>query len=214
MKTFHITPSGRAVLGEPPVVGTSPIATPREPRAVDSGLRVEEWIEHTSKSVFSTKSLVIAGSILLLVAAVTYMSSGGPETVQKRVAKVAEAAVQGDLQTVRWMSASGTTDDAVKWYESIRDRCDQFRQQMGTNTMIVEVLVNQENEKLGTAETVARVDTREDIQRRGAALPDPSISALSTPSSSISFPVAMKSEGWGGWKLDGRRTLELTNVSR
>ena len=40
-----------------------------------------------------------------------------------------------------------------------------------------------------------------------AALPDSSIAAQGTQS--ISLPMAWTSERWSGWRLDGKRTMEM-----
>lgn len=211
LRVFHLTPTGRPVLGEPPNAGTTSTVTPHELHAPDSAQKVDQWFDRASRLVFSTKSLVIAVGLILLAAVLAFLSFRRPETLQDRVTKVAKAAVQGDLQTVRQMAATGTGDDVVKWYESVCDRCDELRQHLGTHKLIVEVDVKQQDDQQGSAETVVRLETEEAIERKGTVLPDPSIIANPPSRESVSIPMAWKSEGWFGWKLDGKRTLELTS---
>jgi len=212
LMVFHLTPSGRPVPGEPPIAGTTSTPIPHGVHAADGTQKVDQWFDRASQSAFSTTSLVIASGVILLTAGLWYLLHRRPETLHDRVTKVAEAAVQGDLQTVRQMAASGTTDDVTKWYQSVRDRCESFRQNLGTNKLTVAVEVRQEDEQKGSAETVARLESAEELTRKGFSLPDPSI-VSAPPMQPVSIPMCWKSEGWSGWKLDGKRSLELTSAS-
>ena len=49
LKIFHVTPTGKTVLGEPPVTGQSLIAGSHETTAIDSTQKVDQWFERTSK---------------------------------------------------------------------------------------------------------------------------------------------------------------------
>jgi hypothetical protein len=200
------------VLGDPPVVGTTSTAIPHELRAHDPGQKVDQWIDRATKSTFSPKSLAIAGGLIVLAAVLAYFSTRTSETLEDRVKKLAEATVQGDLQTVRQMAASGTTEEAVQWYEKLRDRCDDMRQNIGTSKLVVEVEVKQTDDQ-GSTQTIARVDTWEDLIRKASALPDASIKPTGGEVGSIRLPMAWKDEGWFGWKLDGKRALELASAS-
>jgi hypothetical protein len=213
LKVFHLTASGRAVLGEPPSPAAALAPTPLELQAADRTQKVDRLLEEISQTTIPTKKLLIALGMLLLAGAVTYLWTSTGETLEARVTKVAQAAVQGDLQTIRNLSASGTSDHAVKWYDLIRDRCDDLRQHLGTYKLNVEVSVIQQDDEHGTAEVVSRMNSEEDLQRKGIALPDSSLSIGSPATRVITVPMAFKTEGWSGWLLDGKRTLEETPSS-
>jgi hypothetical protein len=57
---------------------------------------------------------------------------------------------------------------------------------------------------------IAWVSTSDDLERKGRALPDPTIVAASSNPSPVALPMFWRSEGWGGWRLDIKRTLELS----
>jgi hypothetical protein len=213
LKVFHLTASGRAVLGEPPAPGAAVVASPLELQAADRTQKVDRLLEQISETRFPPKALGIALGVLLLAAGGVFFWTRSAETLEDRVTRVAQAAVQGDLQTIRKLSASGTGDEAVKWYDSIRGRCDDIRQHLGTYKLNVEVSVIQRDDEHGTAEVVSRMNSEEDLQRKPGAIIDPSLT-IGTPSTQvITVPMAWKTETWAGWLLDGKRTLEETPSS-
>ena len=55
------------------------------------------------------------------------------------------------------------------------------------------------------------IEEKEELERRGNVLPDLSI-VLAPTSQPVSLPMAWKSEGRAGWRLDGNRTLELSKA--
>jgi hypothetical protein len=68
--------------------------------------------------------------------------------------------------------------------------------------------MSQEGSDSNAIDVVARVSSDESLDRKGGALPDPTLS-LTSPASSqmLSLSMTWRSEGWSGWRLDGRRTL-------
>jgi hypothetical protein len=207
LKIFHITPSGKTVLGEPPATGQTSTAAAHDPAAIDRTQEVDQWFERVSKRLFSPSSLILGVGLIVLAMVVSFLSFRHQETLQDRVTKVATAAVQGDLQTIRDLAATGTANDAVSWYDSIRPQCDQMRQSLGPRKLVIQTQVTQQDSGQGSAEVVAQLTSEEQFERKGNTLPDASV--ITTPSmETITLPMAWKSEGWSGWRLDGKRTLE------
>ncbi|WP_165219095.1 hypothetical protein [Aquisphaera insulae] len=212
LKVFHVTASGRAVLGEPHDPGAAQ-APQHDHHVPDSAQKVDQFFEQTRRSVLSPKGLVIGLALLAaIVAAIYYSTRKGPESLEDTASRVARATVQGDLQSIRAVSLFGTEAEAIKWYDSIRTQCDELRQRLGSNRMRVEVAVKQQDMGAGTAETLARIETEEGLERKAGSLPDPTMPAVGSDVS-LSLPMAWKSEGWAGWKLDARKTLELGPAS-
>jgi len=207
LRVFHLTPSGRAVLGEPPQTAAAPAKAPREGFQLDLSLDVPPWLSRIGRVVFSPRVMAVVGGLVLLVGGYELVSFLRGESLQERTRKVARAAVIGDLGTLLDLTALGTGDDMIKWYTAVRPQCDQLKGVLRTPDPHVEVFVSNQDSSSGTAEVVARINAQEPSTGAvspGAGAPFGPYSA----SSSIELPLALTSEGMGGWMLDGTRTLE------
>lgn len=193
LKVFHLTPSGRTVLGEPPQAAVTAIKAPREKVQFDFGLDVPPWLGRFTKLVFSPKVLAVVGGLILLAGGYIAVSILRGESLQERTVKVARAAVMGDLGTLLELTATDTGDEMLKWYVAVRSQCDELKKALQTPTPSVEVVVNKEDTNNGTASVVARINAQ--------------ISS-SSPNKSLELPLELTSEGMGGWRLDGKRTFE------
>jgi len=206
LKVFHITPSGKTVLGEPPVPGQAAVSHAKA--APDSTENVDEWFERASRRLFSPTTMILAVGLILLALAAVIFRPRSPETLQDRVAKAAKAAVQGDLQSIRELAVPETTADVVVWFVTIRPKCDDMLQRLGSRKLAVETEVKQQDPAQESAEVVAQVSMVDELERKGNVLPDATI--VVTPAGPpVSLSMAWKSGGMAGWQLDGRRTLEL-----
>jgi len=210
LMVFHVTPSGKMVLGEPPGTGQTSTAVSHRKAAADPGEKVDQWFERASKRLFSPTTLILTVGLILLAVAAVLFTPRRPESLQDRVARAAKATVEGDLQTIRELAATGTAGGVVTWYISIRPQCDLLLQRLGSRKLAVETEVKQQDPAQEWTEVVALVSIEEqELERRGNALPDVSIVVAPT-GQPVSLPMAWKSEGWwAGWQLDGNRTLEL-----
>lgn len=208
LKVFHVTSSGRSTLGEPPTPSAAAAPEKSSHHAADQVQRVDEFFQDLSESVFTRKSLTIAGCVLAVGLIAAFFSLRKGETLTDQAEKVTRAVMQGDLQTLRNLSATGTAQDAVAWYESVRPICDEVRPYLASHKLIIAVLVTQEDKRQGTADVLATTFLGEEIlERRGSALPD---ATIKVPSSvSVSLSMGFRSEGWSGWRFDGRRTATM-----
>ena len=101
LRVFHVTPSGKTVLGEPPAPGQTSTAVSYAKAAPDPGEKVDQWFDRASKRFFLPTSLILTVGLILLAVAATLFTPRRPESLQDRVARAAKAAVEGDLQTIR-----------------------------------------------------------------------------------------------------------------
>ena len=207
LKVFHVTPTGRTVLGEPPQAAVSTVKAPREKVEFDFGLDVPPWLGRFAKFVFSPKVLAVVGGLILVVGGYIAISIFRGESLQERTVRMARAAVMGDLGTLLELTVSGTGDEMLKWYVSVRPQCDALKGALQTQSPFVEVVVNKEDTNNGTASVVARINTEEPLTRTGTQIPGASINSFA-PNKSIDLPLELTSEGMGGWRLDGKRTFE------
>lgn len=207
LKVFHVTPTGRSVLGEPPQAAITAIKAPREKIEFDLGLNVPPWLGRFTKLVFSPKVLAVVGGLILLAGGYIAVSILRGESLQERTVKVARAAVMGDLGTLLELTATGTGDEMLNWFMAVRSQCDQMKGALQTPTPFVEVVVTKEDTNNGTASVVARINTEEPLTRSGGRIPGASVSSF-IPNKSIELPLQLTLEGLGGWKLDGKRTFD------
>jgi hypothetical protein len=209
LKVFHVTPSGKTVLGEPPATGQTATAFSPGTAQPDRTQKVDQWFDRASKRLFSPTSLILTVGLILLAAAAVYFSVWRPESLEYRVAQAARAAVQGDRRTIQELAATGSGDAVDAWYLSIRPKCDELLQRLGSNKLTVETTVTLQDPGQQWADVVAHVSIEEGLERKGNVLPDPSIVEIPA-SQSCSLPMAWKIDGMAGWRLDGGRTRELS----
>jgi hypothetical protein len=194
LKVFHVTASGRAVLGEPLSAGTTAL-TAHDPIAPDRTQEVDQWFERMSKRLVSRASLATLAAVILLSGLLVFFSSRKSDTLHEQVTKVAVAAIEGDLQTIRSMAATGTVEDAVKWCDAIRQQCDQLKQRLSSHKPEVDVSIKPPESGQSLSEVIARVDPEEKLERRGSALPDPVLSMTTLQSHPVILPMTWRSEG-------------------
>jgi len=204
LRVFHVTPAGRAVPGEPPVTGEASLG-PSEPVEPDRAVEVDQWFERISKTVFSTRALLVVVGLIVLMVGSWIWPSG--ETLEDRVRKVGYAAYDGDTKTLQSLAASGTEEDVIKWYEGVRAELQGLKTSLGPMPPSVEVVVKEQDADKGVAQAVARISTEQELSRRGAHLPDPTLSIVSGVKT-VELPMTFDSSSWGGWRIDGKRTFE------
>jgi len=209
LKVFYVTPSGKTVLGEPPATGQTATAVSPGRAQPDRTQKVDQWFDRASKRLFSPTSLILTVGLILLAVAAVYFSVWRPESLEYRVAQAARAAVQGDSRTIQELAATGSGDAVDAWYLSIRPKCDELLQRLGSNKLIVETTVTLQDPGRQWADVVARVSIEEGLERKGNVLPDASIVEIPA-SQPFSLPMAWKVDGMAGWRLDGGRTRELS----
>ncbi len=207
LRVFHVTESGRSVLGEP----APPKSAATTKSAAQRQVKIEDLAEGATKRLSSPSTWIVVGSVLLLVIGVATFSSWRPEGLEERAGRAAKAAVQGDLQTIEDVAASGTVTYMGDWYVSIRPQSDSLLSRPGSNSLSVRAEVKDQQPGEDGVEVIAWVSVSDDLERTGGGkLPDPTIGAASASSAPISLPMIWKYESLGGWRLDLKRSLELS----
>jgi hypothetical protein len=206
LRVFHLTPSGRAVIGEPPQPVVAPVKPADPTETIEFALDFA-WLGGIKKVVTSPMVLAVAGVLLVFGAGYVLVSLFHSESLETRATRIAQATVKGELSTLLELSSSGTSDDVVKWFIAIQPQCVEIKKTMTTAEPSVDVVINKEDDASGKADVVARVASEEALAKHhGNKLPDMSISTFADRIFEI--PLAFTSEGLEGWKLDGKKTLE------
>src|SRR5262245_24522256 len=115
LQVFHLTPTGSAVLGEPPPPKDAlRERAPRERIELDPADLLEGVSRKLSRiKLPDAKILGITGVVLLLVAGCAWLFAR--PSVEQRTQALATALGKGDLETVVGLSLPGTEMDAIKW---------------------------------------------------------------------------------------------------
>lgn len=206
LRVFHLTPSGRAVIGEPPQQVAAPVKVADPTEKLEIALNFE-WLSGIGKVVTSPKTLAVVGGLLVVAAGYYLVSLFHSESLETRASRIAQATVKGELSTLLELSSSGTSDDVVKWFIAIQPQCVEVKKTLTTPEPAVDVVINKEDASTGTADVIARVASEEALAKhRGNKLPDMSISTFADRV--FELPLAFTSEGLEGWRLDGKRTLD------
>jgi hypothetical protein len=208
LKVFHLTPSGRAVPGEPITPGARSGPTPEELAAANRTKNVDQFLDRIAKGQLPWRALAIALGMIVLAGAASFVLTRHSEPLPELATKVAQAALDGNVHLIASYASEGTKDDVVQWCESVHDQCNQLKLKLGSGKARIDIEVNQDSSGSDGTDVVARLSSDENLDRKGGALPDPSL-AMAAPASSqtLSLPMTWRSEGWSGWRLDGRLTL-------
>ena len=204
-KAFHITPTGRAVPGVPPQSGEVTSQTPFETVAPDRAQEVDEWFERISRTVFSPRTALILGGLIVLVIGSTMYSRG--ETLQDRAMKAARAAYDKDTSILQSLATGDSGNEVLKWNDAVQVQLEMLRKSLGDMSPSISVEIRKQDSSEGTAEVVARVSTEQDLERRGLSLPDPALTIVSGVKI-VELPLRFRTETFKGWRLDGKQTLE------
>jgi hypothetical protein len=207
LRVFHLTPSGRAVIGEPPLPVVAPVKPPDPTEKIEIVLDFDRWFGGVKRVVTSPKVLAVAGGLIVVAAGYLLISLFHSESLETRASRIAQATVKGELSTLLELSSSGTSDDVVKWFIAIQPQCAEIKKTMTTAEPAVDVVINKEDSASGTADVTARVASEEALTKHhGNQLPDMSITTFADRI--FELPLVFTSEGLEGWRLDGKRTLE------
>jgi len=205
LKSFHVKPSGRAVIGEARPDGTASARPEVDPSLIDRSADVDQWFAKLGASArrFARYAAVLA---VVLVGYGLYRTFLHPVGLEEQSLRAASAIARNDLSTIREMAFDGTSDEAVEWYDSIHP---EFKQQLRTAPSVVpklEIVSVRRDPATSTAEVVTRLSLVEPEGRMGIVAASTSIGSLGGLSVEVAF--VMVDCGWGGWRLDGKRTNE------
>jgi hypothetical protein len=210
LRVFHLTPSGKAVLGEPPVQKEAPAerasADAARPELTGAFDDLTERLGKIKLPRVSLRTLGFVAGALLAGCLVFWLLS--KQTIEQRSQTVAKAIMATDMKTVIDIAAPGTEMDAIRWFnEAYRKYADVKIALAGIDAKVkLNVLSDGSS---GPAVVVAQFSsegTRLDGQAYAASMqPVPS---LSNTSAMLELPLYWVKDFWGTWVLDGTKTAE------
>jgi hypothetical protein len=212
LRVFHLSPSGKPLLGEPPAQKDAP-----KERASRESARPEltgAFDDLTSKlgkiklpSVSPQTLGAIAGVALVACLGFWFFSK---QSLEKRSEVVAKAIIGTDMKTVIEMAAPGTEMDAIRWFnDAYRQYGDVKLALAGMDARVrFKILSDGSN---GPAVVVAQFSS-EGTRLDGKAYAESiqPIPSLSNANAMLELPLYWVKDFWGNWVLDGKRTAERT----
>jgi hypothetical protein len=205
LKIFHLTPSGQAVLGEPPpskVVAKDKIS--KEPTGYETTEALEALAAKVAKvKLPSSRTLAIVGGVVLTVGLGYWLFSR--QSLETRARKAAEAIASSEIKKIVDISVPGTETDVIIWYADVYQEFLHVKVLLGREPNInVEIPGN-------SAANSGLAIVKFSGQTAGAAAPPIAeamqpIPSLSNVKDSLDVHLYFVVDSLGNWLLDGKRT--------
>ena len=156
LRVFHLSPSGQAILGEPPAPKDAPKPkTPRTQAAHDTATAIDDIAEKFSKIKVPTIPpgvLGIAGAVLVVgLLAYWFFSRQG---IEARSVAVAHAFNSTDMKLVLDMTSQDTVMDAIRWFNDATLKFNELKIALGGQEPGIKTQVAEGSKGGGTQVTV------------------------------------------------------------
>ena len=201
---FHLTPTGRAVVGEPPDHKYEEHA---QAAAVARSQKKKESLDFGSFDMGRGGLLLGALGLGFIALIATYLFSGPPDHdfLEPQAQKLAQALAVDNLDYVKEASAEGSASDVNKWWEKVRPILAEMQRDSSTNELLSFVLVIEENTNTRTGLVDAAFRPEKGTSRAESI----AIEASAKPSgrASLTLPIYWVMDEKGKWRVDGSKTL-------
>jgi hypothetical protein len=216
LQVFHLTPSGQAVIGEPPQPKHVPKSASKErvPRE-----RIEfdiSGLEGLGKKLSRVrlpdpKILGVIAVVLALVGFCAWIFSR--QSVKTRTEILATAIAKGDIGTIMEMSLPETVGQAMSWGNDIYSHYADLKISMGGRDPRLQIQV-QDNTSGNSAQALVVFSRESPVRDERLRTPDLGAPAPSrSGKDSIEIVLFWAPDTWGTWRLDAKRTAENTGRS-
>lgn len=169
-QVFHVTTANVALKGEPPP-SLSNSKTKTKPNAERSPRREDMALDFsTIRGPFKSAAV---GLVLLVLAWFGYpYFVGGPETLEQRSIRAAQAIVDQNDPRLQKLVPTTLWDDAKPWLTELRPRIENYKSRWPGHDLNVSALVLNENRSSGRATVVAYLSPPLAAARTGSATGD------------------------------------------
>ena len=188
---FHLNKTGTPVVGAPP----------------DVEIEYQEVKQKIQQELaqFPVRKVVIGVSLFLAVAIGLYYLLRPAESVEKAAERVARALADADPGPIQSLAAPGTSDDAARWYETIRPQFVHARERWTGKAEVVEAHLSQQDPTQGKAVVGLSVrPAAANARDVSLAKPEEATAAPIPPFDALTDWVQGR---WGRWQLDGTETF-------
>jgi len=205
LKVFHVTPSGQAVLGEPPapkVIAKEKIS--KEPTGYDTTEALEALASKVAKvQLPSPKMLGIVAGIALVLGLGYWLFSR--QSLDTRARKVAEAIASSDIKKIVDISVPGTETDVIVWYADVYRQFLNVKVLLGREPGIKIQIPGHSSGDSGLAIVTFSGQGAQSAAPGFADAMQP-IPSLSNVKDSVDVRLYFAVDALGNWLLDGKRT--------
>jgi hypothetical protein len=187
---LHLNRAGAATIGEPPDVVQD----------------LEEWKQtlRDFRSRIPIKQIVTILVAVLVVAVPVRYLLGPSQGLAQAAEGAAHAIAANDVGHIRSIAASGTSDDAARWFDEAHRRLGQQREHWYAKEEVIEVHVASEDRS--QRKGVVGISIHPGVgSARDVSLADPA-AATASAASPCNLETVWTQDWWGRWMLDGRDT--------
>jgi hypothetical protein len=154
---FHMSPSGRAIPGEPPLPSDKTQAP--KPAAVAPAV-AESWEKPGVSLALPSLRLKPLPILLAILAAVavalgySFISTIEPEPLGKKAQLAADALSAGNIETIKTLVPRENEGDVANWYGSVKELIDAARGGNPARKIIATAIVTEQNVSTGVGQTL------------------------------------------------------------
>jgi hypothetical protein len=213
LQVFHLTPSLKAVVGEPP----APKAASREraPRErVELGLPELGGLgEKLAKIKLPDAKIVgVTAAVLLVVGIFWWLFS--KQSVEQRSEALATAIRKLDMDAAVGMAMPETEMEAMRWVGDVYKQYVDLKLKLGNIDPGVKIQVQQNSD--GTAQSLMVFSREGAVSTGPLSVEQAATLEASSPSEkkSMELVVFWAKDTWATWRLDGKRTADTTTRPR
>jgi hypothetical protein len=201
---FHMSPSGRAVLGEPPASRGADQGHGRGAKAVadTDGIDWSALLSDVGNARVKILGGLLAVGVLVLV--YYFMAVGSGDQLQPKAQLAATALVEDSVGYLKKISSSDSTDDVDRLCQQLHPLLEGIKKESTGNKLLVTVLVTEESRATGRGKVEAFFAAVKGPSRTEAIAAE--AGAVGKSKSSHELSLFWVWEG-GTWRFDAKQTL-------
>ncbi len=206
LKVFHLTPSGQAVLGEPP----PPKVAPKEKKVSKDPTGYEASEALDALAARAAKIKLPSGATLGIVAGIALVAGlsywlFSRQSLETRTRKVGEAVAAADIKKIVDMSVSGTETDVILWFNDVYRQYLDVKLLLGRDPSINIQIPGNSDGNSGVAILRYSGQGAQSSAPPLAAAMQP-IPSLANVKDTLDVRLFFVVDAMGNWLLDGTKT--------
>jgi hypothetical protein len=208
LKVFHLTPSGQAVLGEPPPpkVVAKEKKVSKEPTGYETSDVLDSLASKFAKvQLPSPRTLGIIAGIAAVIGLGYWLFSR--QSLETRSKTVGKAIIDADIKKIVDISVPGTETDVILWFNEVYRQYLDVKLVLGRDAGIQVQIPGNSGGNSGVS--ILRFSGQgAQSAAPGLAETMQPIPSLSNVKDTLDLRLFFAVDSWGNWLLDGKRTAE------